>query len=97
MQTKEEADKTAAAEKEKKADYHNETRRRMSYKEKREYEQLEKDITALETEQKQIEMELCSGTLSVDELTEKSKRLPLIKDELDENSMRWLELSEIEG
>lgn len=97
MQTKEEADKTAAAEKEKKADYHNETRRRMSYKEKREYEQLEKDITALETEQKQIEMELCSGTLSVDELTEKSKRLPLIKDELDEKSMRWLELSEIEG
>ncbi len=97
MQTKEEANKTAAAEKEKKADYHNETRRRMSYKEKREYEQLEKDITALETEQKQIEMELCSGTLSVDELTEKSKRLPLIKDELDEKSMRWLELSEIEG
>jgi ATP-binding cassette subfamily F protein uup len=97
MQTKEEADKTAAAEKQKKVDYHNDTRRRMSYKEKREYEQLEKDITALEAEQKQIETELCSGTLSVDELTEKSKRLPLIQNELDEKSMRWLELSEIEG
>jgi ATP-binding cassette subfamily F protein uup len=69
----------------------------MSYKEKREFEQLEKEIEALENEQKQLEEALCSGTLSVEELTEKSKRLPLLKDELDEKSMRWLELSEIEG
>ena len=73
------------------------SKRKLSYKEKREMEQLEKDIAALEDEQKRIETELCSGTLSVEQLTEKSKRLPLLKDELDEKSMRWLELSEIES
>ena len=73
------------------------TKRKMSFKEKREFEQLERDIAALEAEQHALEEALCSGTLSVDELTEKSKRLPLLKDELDEKSMRWLELSEIEG
>ena len=67
----------------------------MSYKEKREFEQLESDIAALEAEQKAIEEALCSGTLSIDELTEKSIRLPKLKEELDEKSMRWLELSEI--
>ncbi len=72
-------------------------KRKLSYKEKRELEQLEKDIEALEQEQRQLEESLCSGTLSVEELTDKSKRLPLLKDELDEKSMRWLELSEIEG
>lgn len=73
------------------------SKRKMSYKEKREFEQLEKEIAALEEEQRQIEETLCSGTLSIDELTEKSKRLPQLKDELDEKSMRWLELSEIEN
>ena len=72
-------------------------RLRLQHKEKREYEQLAKEIEALEAEQKQLEEALCSGTLSVDELTEKSKRLPLIKGELDEKEMRWLELAEIEG
>lgn len=81
---------------EKKKDYHHDTRRRMSFKEKREFEQLSKDIEALEAEQKQIEEMLCSGTLSVEKLTEKSKRLPQVKDELDEKEMRWLELSELE-
>ena len=71
------------------------SRRKLSYKEKREMEQLEQDIAALEEEQKQLEEALCSGTLGIDELTEKSKRLPQLKDELDEKSMRWLELSEI--
>ena len=71
------------------------SKRKLSYKEKREMEQLEQDIAALEAEQKAIEEALCSGTLGIDELTEKSKRLPLLKDELDEKSMRWLELSEI--
>ena len=74
-----------------------ESKKKLSYKEKREFEQLEKEISALEEEQRQLEEALCSGTLSVDELTEKSKRLPLLKDELDEKSMRWLELSEIES
>ena len=58
-------------------------------------EQLEADIAALEAEQADLEQALCSGTLTVDELTEKSKRLPALKEELDEKSMRWLELSEI--
>ncbi len=69
--------------------------RRMTFKERTEFERLEKEIAALEAEQKAIEEALCSGTLSIDELTEKSKRLPVLKDELDEKSMRWLELSEI--
>ncbi len=80
-----------------KRDANHENRRKMSYKEKREYEQLSKDIEALTAEQKNLEEELCSGNLSVEELTEKSKRLPEIKDELDEKEMRWLELAEIEG
>lgn len=73
------------------------TKRKMTYKEKREFEQLEKEVAALEEEQHHIEEALCSGKLTVEELTEKSKRLPLLKDELDEKSMRWLELSEIEN
>lgn len=75
--------------------YHHDTRKRMSYKEKREYEQLTKDIDSLEAEQKALEDALCSGKLSVEELTEKSKRLPLLKQELDDKEMRWLELSEL--
>lgn len=75
--------------------YHNDTRKRMSYKEKREFEQLSKDIDSLEAEQKALEDALCSGKLSVEELTEKSKRLPLLKQELDDKEMRWLELSEL--
>lgn len=70
-------------------------RKKMTFKEKREFEQLEKDIAALEKEQKIIEEELCCGKLTIGELTEKSKRLPVLKDELDEKSMRWLELSEL--
>ena len=72
-------------------------KRKMSFKEKREFEQLEKDIAELESEKAQIEELLCSGTLSVDELTEKSKRLPEVNDLIDEKTMRWLELSEIES
>lgn len=73
---------------------HNE-KRKMTFKEKREYEQLTEKISVLEEERKQLEEELCSGKLSVDELTEKSKHLPLLKDELDELELRWLELSEL--
>ena len=80
-----------------KGSYRHEDRRRLSYKEKREMEQLEKDIEALEQEKKQIEEALCGGTTSVDEITAMSKRLPQLNDELDEKSMRWLELSEIES
>ena len=78
-----------------KRDANFENKRKMSYKEKREYEQLTKEIDALTEEKKKLEEELCSGNLSVEELTEKSKRLPEIKDELDEKEMRWLELAEM--
>ena len=78
-----------------KRDANFENKRKMSYKEKREYEQLTQEIDALTEEQKKLEEEFCSGNLSVEELTEKSKRLPEIKDELDEKEMRWLELAEM--
>ena len=80
---------------ESKKDYRNNTKRKMSFKEKREYEQLSDQIVQLEEEKQQLEEELCSGNLSVDELTEKSKRLPILKDELDELELRWLELAEL--
>ncbi len=73
------------------------TKRKLSFKEKRELEQLTAEIESLEAEQKQIEADLCSGKLSIEELTEKSKRLPQLKEELDRKEMRWLELSEIES
>ena len=78
-----------------KKDYHNNTKRKMSFKEKREYEQLSDRIAQLEDEKQRLEEALCSGNLSVDELTEKSKRLPLLKDKLDELELRWLELAEL--
>ena len=74
-----------------------EGKRRMTFKERKEFEQLEQEIAALEEEKKSIETALCSGALGVEELTEKSKRLPVLNEELDEKTMRWLELSEIEG
>lgn len=80
---------------EQKKDYRNNTKRKMSFKEKREYEQLSDKIAQLEEEKQQLEEELCSGNLSVDQLTEKSKRLPILKDELDELELRWLELAEL--
>ena len=69
-------------------------KRKLSFKEKRELEQLEADIERLETEEKQIETALCGQVTDVEELTRLSKRLPLLKEELEEKSMRWLELSE---
>ena len=89
--------KLVDTEKKEKREFVGEQRRKKTYKEKCEFEQLEKDIAKLEQEQKEIEEALCSGTLSIDELTEKSKRLPDIKDALEEKEMRWLELSEIDG
>ena len=98
LQTKEEAEKAPKAEAKvaKKPTNSNNTteRKKLSFKEKREFEQLEKDIEQLETEKKAIEEALSSGTISVDEITEKSIRLPKLQDELDEKTMRWLELSE---
>ena len=99
MKTKEEEQKNIQPKKktaaEPKKDYHNNTKRKMTFKEKREYEQLSDRISQLEEEQKQLETALCSSRLTVEELTEKSKRLPLLKEELDGLELRWLELSEL--
>ncbi len=104
LQSKQEAERNAQQKRatnsvgnSKAAAYRNDTRRRMTYKERLEFQQLEKDIAALTEEKQQIEQELSSGTISVEKITELSKRLPTLNDELDEKEMRWLELSEIEG
>ena len=73
----------------------NQEKKKLSFKEKQEYERLEKEISQLEAEQQEIEQKLCSGQLPIDKITEYSIRLPILKDELDEKSMRWLELSEM--
>ena len=76
--------------------YRSEEKKKMSYKEKREFETLESEIAKLETDISNLEAELCSGSLSIEELTDKSILLPKLKKELDDKSMRWLELSELE-
>lgn len=96
-QQKKQTNKTKEPTQPKSSDKEREARRKLTFKERREMEALENDIAALEEEKKMIEDALCSGTLDVEELTEKSKRLPVLNDELDEKTIRWLELSEIEG
>lgn len=76
-------------------DYRNNEKKKLSYKEKREFEALDEDITKLEQQIKDLEEEICSGKLTVEDLTTKSMLLPTLKEELDEKSMRWLELSEL--
>ena len=94
LRSKEEA--TPVQEKRPRREYRNPEKRKMTYKEKIEFSRLEEEIALLESEQKEIEAALCGGTASISEITEMSKRLPLLKEELDEKSMRWLELSELE-
>lgn len=76
-------------------DYRNNEKKKLSYKEKREFEALDEDITKLEQQIKDLEEDICSGKLTVEDLTAKSMLLPTLKEELDEKSMRWLELSEL--
>ena len=98
LKPKEEATKAnAEAEKKEKREFIGEQRRKKTYKEKCEFERLEKEMATLEKNIKETEDALCSGTLSIDELTEKSKSLPVLKEQLEEKEMRWLELSEIDG
>lgn len=70
---------------------------KMTYKERIEFQQLEKDIIAFEQEKSDLEVQLCKGSLPSDELTDKSKRIAELMDLIDEKTMRWLELSEIES
>ena len=95
LKSKEETETTKPKETKTKVNYHHDDRRKMTFKEKREFEQLGQEIEQLENECQAIEEALCSGLLSVEDLTEKSKQLPLLKAQLDEKSMRWLELSEL--
>ncbi len=75
---------------------HNTTpRRKLSYKEQRELEQLEQEIPQLEQEKAEVEAKLSSGELSHDALMECSARIAAIIEELEAKEMRWLELSEI--
>ena len=93
--TERSASKEGTTKEEKKPDGRNQNRtRRLSFKERQEFNQLEHDIATLEAEKKRIETALCGGTTSVDEITQMSKRLPLLTEELEEKEMRWLELSE---
>ncbi len=73
-----------------------EGKRRMTFKERQEFNSLEAEITALEAEKKAVETAVCSGTLPLDELTKQSKRLPELAASIDEKTMRWLELSELD-
>ena len=95
LQSKEEAEKAGKSEKQPKRDYRNTSKRKMTYKEKMEFARLEEEIAQLEEEQARIEAALCGGESDVAKITEMSKRLPVLKELLDEKSMRWLELSEI--
>ena len=69
-------------------------KRKLSYKERQEFDKLEKEIEKLSAEKADIENALSSGTIDVEKITELSKRLPILNEELDEKEMRWLELSE---
>lgn len=90
------SDKNKTAEKAKGKTRQNPEKRKLTFKERRELEELEQDIERLEAEQKSLEQDFAGGALNVEEITEKSKRLNSLKKELDEKSTRWLELSEIE-
>mgnify|MGYP003292945104 CR=1 FL=1 len=73
-----------------------EQKRRLSFKEKKELEELEVRMPKLEEEKNQLETLLSGGSSSADEIAQASKRYQEVQEELDEAEMRWLELSEIE-
>lgn len=70
-------------------------KKKLSFKEKREFEELDALIPKLEAEKLQIEAELSSGTLLADDLVFKSNRIGELIDEIDEKTLRWMELSEL--
>ena len=71
-----------------------EVKRRLTFKERKEFEAIDAEIPALEAEKKELETAMSSGTLSTEELLAKSARITALIEELDEKTMRWLELSE---
>ena len=72
-----------------------ENKKKLSYREKQEFESLEKEIEELENEKKDLTTQLSSGTLSNDELINHSNRITEIIELIDEKTMRWIELSDI--
>lgn len=74
--------------------HENDVKKRLTFKERKEFEALGDEIPKLEAEKAALEAEMCSGTLSPDDLMTKSQRIAVLIDEIDEKSMRWLELSE---
>ena len=77
-----------------KQSYRTESKRKLTFKERKEYERLEEEIMALEEEKTEIEQEMSSGTLDNETLVKKSMRIQEVIALIDEKSMRWLELSE---
>lgn len=69
-------------------------KKKLTFKEKKEFEALDAEIPQLEAEKAEIEAALSSGTLSTDELLAKSDRITKLIEEIDEKTLRWLELSE---
>ena len=80
-----------------KQSHRTEEKRKLTFKEKREYEALEGEILQLEEEKAAIEEAMSSGTLSTADLLEKSARIQQVMELIDEKTMRWLELSEYAG
>ena len=74
----------------------NEPKKKLTFKERKEFEALETEIAALEAEKAELEAAMSSGTLSPDDLLAKSRRIAQVIEEIDEKTMRWLELSEYE-
>ena len=73
----------------------NDQKKKLTFKERKEFEALEEEIPALEAEKAELETAMSSGTLSTDELMAKSQRITQVMEEIDEKTMRWLELSEL--
>ena len=74
--------------------YRTETKRKLSFKERKEYESLEPEIMALEEEKSQLEQEMSSGMLDTETLLAKSQRIQVVMELIDEKTNRWVELSE---
>ena len=69
-------------------------KKKLSFKERKEFEALDEEIPQLEAEKAELERAMSSGTLSNEELMAKSSRIAKVMEEIDEKTMRWLELSE---
>ena len=88
------ASKPAEKSVQQKQNYRTETKRKLSFKERKEYESLEPEIMALEEEKALLEQEMSSGALDTETLLAKSQRIQVVIELIDEKTNRWVELSE---